>query len=265
MNEKTKDKLCLMFPGNRKQIRASDLSDMEFHKLDLTQLDFSDADFGRSEIVDCKLSQSILCRANFYQTLIKDCIIEAADLTNVEFKYCVIVNTKFDNSLMVRSSLYSEEIKDCSFIRVNFTGAKFQYADYSGCHFDDCCLDSITGFKQKVMKGRFTDKFKNLDFWRAIDKHTNKSCLGVDEEVTGKIVEVPISEVSLDARSGCSSGLHVCKTKKIAQAYGKAHYEDYQIIKVRLKNKSDLLCVHLSGEFARTNKFEVLMDGNKEE
>lgn len=265
MNEKTKDKLALLFPEKREEIRSGDLYEMRFESLDLSRLDFSDANFRESVFDNCILSQSTFSRCFFRLANIKNCIVEQAIFTDSTFGEAEIIDSKFDHSFIMRCDLGREcSVRDSSFIRVNFTGSTFVGGmSMEGCHFEGSCLDQITGLDQEYLKKLFWMKLNKKQGWRAVDSITKKSLLGTNQEKAGVVIEIPRHEVNLDPREGCAPGLHICRSKRLADKFGKEHCLDYKLIPVDFKFK-DILVVHLSGDFCRVNKYKVMASPKEE-
>ncbi len=259
MNEKTKDRLALLFPKKREEIREGDLYEMQFENLDLSRLDFSDANFRESVFDHCILSQSTFSRCFFRLANIKNCIVEQAIFTDSTFDEATIEKTKFDHSFIVRCDLGRECLAmDSSFVRVNFTGSTFMGGMFmEGSHFEGSCLDQVEGLDQEYLKKVFWMELNKQQGWRAIDSITKKSLLGKNQERPGKVIEVPKHEVNLDPREGCKSGLHICRSKRLADKFGKEHYSNYKLIPIDFKF-DDILVVHLSGDFCRVNKYKVM-------
>lgn len=264
MNEETKDKLALLFPKKREEIREGDLCGMRFENLDLSRLDFSDVLFREAVFDHCILSQSTFARCYFGKAEIKNCVMEQAIITDSDFDDAEISKSKLDHSFMIRCNLGM----DCcfyksSFIRVNFTGSTFKGAHrMKGSHFDDCCLDMVEGLDQEYLIEVFwkeldTMKDWNKIGWRAIDKLSKKSLLGKTKEKKGVSISIPKNEVSLDPRAGCKSGLHICRTKDLANEFGADHYVSHDLIPITFL-KEDISAVHLSGDFCRVNKYMVV-------
>ncbi len=256
--KKTKDYLALKFLNKRFCIREGNLGEMHFENLDLSQLDFSDANFWDSTFSRCIFSQSIFSRCHFRNAVIKDCIGEMAIFADSNFVGAEIINAKFDNSFFTRCYLGGDfSARKTSFIRVNFIGSDFTGAyPMSGSSFDDCCLDSVAGLGQDVLKKMFWQGLNNGQGWRAIDAITNKSLLGKSLEKVGSVIKIPKNEVSLDPRAGCKSGLHICRTKSLADEFGREHYKNYKLIPIDF-SFDNILVVHLSGDFCRVNEYKV--------
>lgn len=257
MNEKTKDFLALKFPEQREAIRAGVLTNMTFEGLAMWQLDFSNVKMKDVGFGNCVLSQSNFSRCLFDNVVFEECVSEASIMADARFVRTDIIKSNFDNSLMIRAGFDSCCVQDSSFRRVDFSGSDFRKQEgMSGCSFNDCCLDDVMGLEQERLMERFLAR-SLLTFYRAINAKTNKSLLGTREEKIGDYVAIPASEVSLDDRAGCDTGLHICKTSHLAEQFGKEHFEKHKVVSVEIK-PSWLKVVHLSGDFGRVSCYKRL-------
>jgi len=259
MNELTKDKLALLFPANREKIRAYEIKGLTFKGIDLSQCDFSDVYFDHVCFDKSMFNQSIFTRAFFNDCHLADCDFSNSVFPDAAFKGgSIILNCKFDSCYLTRT-LFNAIINDTSFIRASFIGANMLGCErLKGCSFNDCDLTGASYASQEKLKRLFL-KSSNGIFWRVRNGITNKSLLGKKIEKAGDIIEISDYDVSMDFRDGCASGLHICLTKTGAEEFSKDHYEKGCGLVYRVKiNPENLLCVHLSGDFGRVNKYLVL-------
>jgi len=257
MNELTKDKLALLFPINRETIRANIIKDVELENLDYSQCDFSDVIFDHVSFKRCTLHQCVFTRVIF-----KNCKFEDSDFSNSTFsdaifsKDSIILNCIFDSCYLTRAMIKAS-IKDTSFIRASLIHALLNPKNQlTGCSFNDCDITNMNYISQEKLKKIFLSGNQGI-FWRVRNLISGKSLLGNKSEKKGDLIEIPIEQVSMDERAGCASGLHICKTEKIANEFAKSHFKEPLIYKIRIESK-DLQCVHLSGDFGRVNKYIVL-------
>lgn len=259
MNELTKDKLALLFPENREVIRANKIKDVNLINVNLSQCDFADVIFENVLFKNSTLNQSV-----FTRTLFKNCKLENSNFSNSIFSDAlfsedsIIKNCVFDSSYLTRTKIEAT-ISNTSFIRASLINISLNpKKQLTGCSFTDCDLAEMNYLSQKELKKIFLKENHNI-FWRARSSKTGKSLLGKKKECQGDLIEIPIEQVSLDERAGCDSGLHICKTEQIAIDFAKAHFlqNEYFVYKVRI-NSEWLRCVHLSGDFGRVNKYEII-------
>jgi uncharacterized protein YjbI with pentapeptide repeats len=135
--------------------RSANCSNTVWEKLDLEGVDFTDANLGGAEFIDCRFVGDSIFEARL-NVHFSGCEFEAIDPNRIPFADCYFEGTDFSRMNFDGVNFHSASFDDCAFNRSTFVGASFTACSFVVCNFGAANL-SRTSFNDDAGPYQFSN------------------------------------------------------------------------------------------------------------